>query len=91
MNTNTVTRMMFIQLCVVGSSACMITMKYYSYDICARFVCAVFVNTMQSAVQKFSRVGRNCINGYSLHIRTSFLFLLHLFIFVFTFSRIHKG
>jgi hypothetical protein len=47
MNTSTVTRMMFIQLSVVGSSAYMITMKFHSYDLCARPVfCAAFVNTI---------------------------------------------
>jgi hypothetical protein len=33
MNTSNVTRMMFIQLCVVGSYAYMITIKYHSYDV----------------------------------------------------------
>jgi hypothetical protein len=46
MNTSTVRRMKFIQLCV-GSFAYMITIKYHSYDICARpVVCAAFVNTI---------------------------------------------
>ena len=46
-NTSTERRMMFIQLCVVGSSAYMITIKYHSYDICVRpVVCAAFVNTI---------------------------------------------
>jgi len=47
MNISTVRRMMFIQLCVVGSSTYMITIKYHPYDICARpVVCAAFVNTI---------------------------------------------
>jgi hypothetical protein len=33
LNTSTVMRMMFIQLCVVGSSAYMIMMKYNLYDM----------------------------------------------------------
>jgi hypothetical protein len=45
--TNIVRLMMFIQLCVVGSSTYMITIKYHSYDICARpVVCAAFINTI---------------------------------------------
>jgi hypothetical protein len=61
MNTSTVTRMLYIQLCVFSSSVYMITMKYHSYDICARpVVCAGIVNTIERVLfRSFNMLGDN--------------------------------